>query len=101
MLLAGALWGCASNPADAAYTHSRTRGCAVDRYGGCPGGPYVPQEPWPYTYYPLAAVPVYPIGPVYPVIPVEPPPKPKPHRRPPVGGHCEKSSPKKPAHGCP
>ena len=92
------LWACASNPSDAAYTQSRTRGCAVDRYDGCPDAPYAPVTGWPYIYYPVAAIPVYPIVPVYPPLP---PPPPKHHRRPPVGNHCEKPSPKKPAHGCP
>ena len=103
MLLAvGLLAACASGPSsDAAYTQSRTQGCALNRYSGCPDAPYAPQEPWPYIYYPVAAIPVYPIAPGYPVPPVDPPPRPKPHKRPVVGGHCEKPSPKKPAHGCP
>src|SRR5262245_36362058 len=95
--------GCSSNPSDEGYSEGRMRGCALNRYEGCPDAPYAPQEPWPYTYYPLAAIPVYPIVPVYPAVPpVQPPPPPrKHHRRPPVGNHCEKPSPRKPSHGCP
>ncbi len=100
--MGGLLWGCASQPApDAAYTHSRLQGCALNRYAGCPDAPYAPMLAWPYTYYPVAAIPVYPIVPVSPVPVVDPPPRPKPHRRPVVGGRCEKPSPKKPVHGCP
>ena len=102
LLAAGMLAACASNPSDAAYTQSRTRGCALNSYDGCPDAPYVPQEPWPYTYYPLAAIPVYPLVPVYPAVPpVNPPPRPKPHRRPPVRNRCEKAGARRAAHGCP
>lgn len=100
-----ALWACSSDPAsDAAYTRSRMHGCAVQKReypNGCPDSPYAPEEPWPYTYYPLAAIPVYPVVPVYPAVPPLPAPPPPKHHRRPVGRHCEKPSPKKPAHGCP
>lgn len=104
LLAAGALVACASDPSSAPYNQSSLRGCAVDMReypGACPDSHYVPEEPWPYTYYPLAAIPVYPVVPVYPAAPPLPPPTPPKHHRRPVGGHCEKPNPKKPAHGCP
>lgn len=96
---AGALSACASSPSsDAAYSHARLQGCALDQYGGCPDAPYAPVLGWPYIYYPVAVIPVYPVVPVYPPLPTPPP---KQHRRPPVRNHCEKPTLKKPANGCP
>lgn len=104
ILAAGVLVACAENPSGSAYSQSRIRGCALNRYAGCPESPYVPQEPWPYTYYPLAAIPVYPLVPAYPALPpVNPPPKskPKPHRQTPVRNRCVKAGTRRLGLGCP